>query len=159
MTTQHGRSASGSGTSDAAPEGDLTMLDTPPPPPVTKQACKAVNRHGKPCQAGVGEGADYCFQHDPARAEQAAAARKQGGKQGGKQRAKPAPAPPIDLSTPELQRRAIEQTIDRVRAGDEPLNTGRFVVYAVSLARPILEMEEMDARLRALEERMSGGQP
>ena len=132
------------------------MLDTPPPPPVTKQACKAVNRHGNPCQAGVAEGADYCFQHDPEKQAAVAEARRRGGQQGGKQRSKPAPALPIDLSTPELQRRAIEQTIDRVRAGDEPLNTGRFVVYAVSLARPILEQEVMLARIEALEGRIGG---
>ena len=126
------------------------MLDTPPP--VTKHTCASLNKRGEPCKSGVKAGALYCFQHDPDRTEQAAAARKQGGKH----RNKPAPAPPIDLSTPELQRRAIEQTIDRVRAGDEPLNTGRFVVYAVSLARPILEQEVILARIEALEGRMGG---
>ena len=130
------------------------MLDTLPP--VTKQACAALNKQGERCKAGVQTGAVYCFQHDPEKQAEVAEARRRGGKQGGKQRSKPAPATPIDLSTPELQRRAIEQTIDRVRAGDEPLNTGRFVVYAVSLARPILEQEVILARIDALEQRMGG---
>lgn len=118
------------------------------PPPVSKVICQGVNKRGEPCRAGVRAGQAYCFQHDPERREEAAAARRKGGKS----RAKPAPAPPIDLSTPELQRLAIEQTIDRVRAGDEPLNVGRFVVYAVSLARPIIELETIVERLDALEQ-------
>ena len=120
------------------------------PPPVSTHTCAALNKRGAPCKSGVKAGAVYCFQHDPDRAEEAAAARKQGGKH----RNKPVPAPPINLSTPELQRRAIEQTIDRVRSGGEPLNTGRFVVYAVSLVRPIIEMEAIVARLDALEGRL-----
>ncbi len=126
------------------------MHDPAPPPPVSTHTCAALNRRGEACKSGVKAGAVYCFQHDPDRAEQAAAARKQGGKH----RNKPVPAPPINLSTPELQRRAIEQTIDRVRAGAEPLSTGRFVVYAISLARPIIEMEDLAARIAALEHQM-----
>jgi hypothetical protein len=72
---------------------------------------------------------------------------------GGANRSKPKPAPPIDLRTPELQRLAIQQTIDRVRRGDESLNIGRFVVYAVRLTRPILELEDLAERIAALEER------
>ncbi len=124
--------------------------------PATRQTCAALNAAGDPCRAGVKDGALYCFQHDPDRRLEVAAARAKGGKEA---HSKPKPAPPIDLSTPELQRRAIEQAIDRVRAGDESLNIGRFVVYAVSLARPILEQEVILARIAALEERMHGGQP
>jgi hypothetical protein len=125
-------------------------MHAPDPPPVTKQACKGRNKQGAPCRAGVAKGQDWCFAHDPARAQQAAAARQKGGKH----RSKPKPAPPIDLSTPELQRKAIEQAIDRVRNGAEPLSMGRFVVYAVSLARPVLELEDVVVRIAALEERM-----
>jgi hypothetical protein len=96
----------------------------------------------------VRRGAAYCFQHDPARQATAQAARTAGGKA----RAKPVPAPPIDLSTPDLQRRAIEETIDRVRRGDEPLNVGRFVIYAISVVRGVFD-DGLEARLTALEER------
>lgn len=124
------------------------MAETPPP--VSKLTCQGVNKRGKPCRAGVSKGKQWCYLHDPANAQAAADARRKGGKN----RNKPAPAPPIDLSTPELQRLAIEQAINRVRAGDEPLNVGRFVVYAVSLARPIIELETIVERLERLEEQM-----
>ena len=119
-----------------------------PPTPVTRQTCAALNAAGEPCKAGVKNGALYCFQHDPDRSLEVAAARAKGGKQA---HSKPKPAPPIDLSTPELQRLAIQETINRVRRGDESLNIGRFVVYAVSLARPILELESLVERIAALE--------
>lgn len=120
-------------------------------PPATKQTCQALNAAGQPCRSGVRLGAAYCFQHDPARQEAARAARMAGGKA----RARPAPAPPIDLSTPELQRRAIEETIDRVRRGDEPLNVGRFVIYAISVVRGVFDddqarrLDELEAKYAA----------
>ncbi len=123
------------------------------PTPVTRQTCAALNAAGEPCRAGVKIGALYCFQHDPDRALEAGAARAKGGKQA---HSKPKPAPPIDLSTPELQRLAIQETINRVRRGDESLNIGRFVVYAVSLARPILELEDLAERIAALEAQAGG---
>jgi hypothetical protein len=121
-----------------------------PPTPATRQTCAALNAAGEPCKAGVKNGALYCFQHDPDRALDVAAARAKGGKN----HSKPKPAPPIDLSTPELQRLAIQETINRVRRGDESLNIGRFVVYAISLARPILELEGITERIAALEARI-----
>jgi hypothetical protein len=120
------------------------------PTPTTKQTCAAQTIEGGRCQARVRAGRTYCYMHDPETAEAAATARHKGGRN----RNKPAPAPPVDLSTPELQRLAIEATINRVRSGDEPLNMGRFVVYAVSLARPILELEDLAQRLAALEQQM-----
>jgi hypothetical protein len=119
---------------------------------ISKERCAALTRAGTPCQVKVGENARFCYMHAPETASAAAAARKLGGKN----RNKPAPAEPIDLSTPDLQRRAIEQTIDRVRRGDESLNTAKVVLYAVSLARPIVEDAMLVERIQALEERKGG---
>lgn len=115
-------------------------------PPTTKQGCQALNAAGKPCRAGAQTDKQYCYMHDPELQHQATAARVAGGKA----RNKPAPAPPIDLSTPELQRRAIEHTIDRVRAGDESISIGRFVIYAIGTLRGLFDEEAMK-RLEALE--------
>ena len=116
------------------------------PTPPSKQTCQAKKADGTACGAGVKAGQRYCFQHDPERAAEAAEARKLGGQA----RQRPAPAPAVDLSTVEAQRRAIEQTIDRVRSGAEPLNTGRFVIYAISVARGLLD-DDIDRRLAELE--------
>ncbi len=119
-------------------------------PPASTQACQGLNKQAEPCRGGVAAGKQFCFAHDPERLVEVAAARAKGGAN----RSKPKPASPIDLSTPELQRLAIQETINRVRRGDESLNIGRFVVYAVSLARPILELEGITERIAALEARI-----
>ena len=119
-------------------------------PPVTKPTCQGLNKQAEPCRGGVAAGKQWCFAHDPDRLLEVAVARAKGGAN----RSKPKPASPIDLSTPELQRLAIQETINRVRRGDESLNIGRFVVYAVSLARPILELEGITERIAALEARI-----
>lgn len=119
------------------------------PTPIAKPTCTATKADGTACRAYAKPGGAFCFQHDPERAQAARAASVAGGIA----RNKPAPAEPIDLSTPELQRRAIEQTIDRVRAGQEPVGVARLVLYGISLARPIVELESIEARIAALEGR------
>lgn len=123
--------------------------------PTTKHMCIARTKDGRPCQMAPLEAGAYCFVHAPERIDEAAEARRKGGVN----RNKPAPCEPVDLATPEARRRAIEQTIDRVRRGEEPLNTGRFVVWAISLAQTVIDQEELAARLEALEDatKPSGG--
>ena len=87
-------------------------------------------------------------QHEPDRAEDRAEARRRGGIN----RNRPAPCDPVDLATPEARRRAIEQTIDRVRRGEEPLNTARFIVWSISVAQTVVDQEELAERLEALED-------
>jgi len=115
--------------------------------PTTKQTCQARKVDGTPCRAYAGYDDLYCYMHSPERTQAAQEARSAGGKH----RARPAPAAPIDLSTPELQRRAIEETINRVRRGDEPINVARFVIYAISVVRAIGD-DEILRRLEVLEE-------
>lgn len=120
------------------------MADTPTP--ITKQVCQATRGDGQPCKAFARRGSVYCFLHDPNQRDAARAARAAGGKA----RNTPAPAPPIDLSTPESCIAALQETVDRVRRGDEPLGIGRFVVYATATARAVV-MADFDERLKRLE--------
>lgn len=126
------------------------------PPYTTKlmtesQKCGYIKENGNRCGAWALRGSDppRCYHHSEETAAAAAAARRRGGKN----RAAPAPAEPVDLSTPEAQRRVIEETIDRVRAGLEPINLGRFVIYAVATVRSIYD-EEIEERLARLEEQL-----
>jgi hypothetical protein len=66
-----------------------------------------------------------------------------------------APAAPIDLASAESQRKAIEETIDRVRRGDEPLAIARLVIYAISVARGVYD-DDLAQRLEALEQLVRG---
>lgn len=124
-----------------------------PPTPASEQAprCQASRADGVPCRAGVRPGASFCFQHDPARQAQAQAARAAGGKA----RSTPAPAAPIDLTTPESCIAALQETVDRVRRGDEPLGVARLVVYSISVARAIVQ-SDLEERLGRLEAAIRG---
>lgn len=124
-----------------------------PPTPASEHigACQARRADGAPCRAGVRPGAEYCFQHDPARQTQAQAARTAGGKA----RSTPAPAAPIDLTTPEACIAALQETVDRVRRGDEGVNVGKLVIYAIATARAIVQ-SDLEERLSRLEAAMRG---
>ena len=122
------------------------------PTPVSKDAqpahCTHLNEQGQPCRAGVRPGARYCFWHDPALQEEVADARRKGGEH--RNRPTP-PAGPCTLATAEAQRRVLEETIDRVRRGEENVQVARTVIYAVATARAILDQEQLLARIEALE--------
>src|SRR5215207_8786990 len=108
----------------------------------TSEVCEATRKDGQRCHSRAGYNARYCFVHDPDRAALALAARSAGGQA----RSRPAPAEPISLRTVDDQIAAIEQTIDRVRAGQEPVSVARLALYGVSLARPLVELGEIEAR-------------
>jgi hypothetical protein len=116
-------------------------------PPTTKQVCQAERANGQPCRAYAMSGVQWCYLHSPERAQEAQEARVAGGYA----RNKPAPAEPVSLRTIDDQIAAIEQTIDRVRAGNEGVNVARLVLYGISLARPLVELGEIEERIRALE--------
>ena len=126
-------------------------------PPASKQTCAAVNAAGQRCKAGVKPGARYCYMHDPERQAEAAEARRAGGLARMRPAGRPpaAPAAPIDLASAESQRKAIEETIDRVRRGDEPLAIARLVIYAISVARGVYD-DDLAQRLEALEQLVRG---
>lgn len=119
-----------------------------PPTPTSKVVCSATRADGQPCRAYARTGRQVCTMHDPEHRAAMDAARAAGGRAGGI----PAPAEPIKLKTLDEQLAALEETIDRVRAGKEPLGVARLVLYGISLARPIIQLGEMEERLKALEE-------
>lgn len=118
------------------------------PTPTTTQVCQAVKSDGTPCRAYARQGKAHCVMHDPEHAAAMRAARVAGGAAA----RKPAPAEPIKLATIAEQLSALEQTIDRVRAGKESVGVARLVLYGVSLARPLVELGELEERIRRLEE-------
>lgn len=130
-------------------------MTTDTPTPTSKQVCTATRGDGAPCRAYARQGRPFCAMHDPEHAEVMRAARVAGGEA----RTRPAPAPPIRLGTITEQIAAVEATIDRVRRGDEPVPVGRLVLYGISLARPLVELGELEQRIAALEEAAHAQRP
>lgn len=114
--------------------------------------CAATRTDGQPCQAFARPGRPFCAAHDPEHAEAMRAIRSAGGQA----RSTPAPAEPIKLGTIAEQLQALETTIDRVRAGAESVGVARLVLYGISLARPLVELGDLEERLAALEAAMGG---
>lgn len=117
-----------------------------------RRLCTATRTDGTPCRPLARTGRPFCAAHDPEHAEAMRAIRSAGGQA----RSTPEPAEPIKLGTIAEQLQALETTIDRVRAGAESVGIARLVLYGISLARPLVELGELEERLAALEATMGG---
>jgi len=122
--------------------------------------CKAITKNGKSCQANAQTGRDYCFLHDPDKAEAVKAARSKGGsslKVIDQKRLKPwrgtagdytvlrSPAPGDIVNL-------LADTIDEVKAGQIDPKVANAVGYLAGAIIKALEVAALDERLSALEE-------
>ena len=115
--------------------------------------CTATTADGRPCPARPLSGSDRCYQHsdDPVIAEQRAVARRRGGMNATCQRFLPdGTAPPV-LANAEGVRQLLADTIQQVRTGQLPPAVANAVVYAVSTALKLAEME-LSAQVADLEQ-------
>jgi hypothetical protein len=108
--------------------------------------CRETKPDGTPCERIVGASQDYCYAHDPAKAE----ARRRNASRGG--RAKGA-GELADLKK-QLKDLAADVLDDKVERGaaavvNQILNT---VIRAIEQERKIKEAEELEGRLEALED-------
>jgi len=112
--------------------------------------CSGIKRTGGRCAVVVGAGQDYCYQHDPSRAEERRRHASRGGRSKG------------TGELPDLKRRLKDLAIDVL---DGKTQTGRAAVVnqiyntlirAIEQERKLRELEEMAERLEALEEILKG---
>ena len=121
--------------------------------------CPGIKRNGGRCTVGVRPGETWCYNHDPARAEE----RRRTASKAGKSK------PSRELAGIKA---LLSDLTDRVLGGEdvEPLETGRAAVAnqlintrlrAVEVERKIRETDELESRLeeleRLLEQRDEGG--
>jgi hypothetical protein len=121
--------------------------------------CTGITRDGERCKGIAIPGSDYCYAHDPDRAEERRRNAHKGGKRGGRGR------PSVELAR--LQAR-FEELAEKVLAGDIERGVGAVAGQLLNGARACVrdglaarEQEELLARLEALEEALernnSGG--
>jgi len=116
--------------------------------------CPAIKANGERCKGDAIPGADWCYSHDPDRAEERRRNASRGGKSGGGGR-----------SSGELAeiKALLSELTNRVLGGEgvEALETGRAAVAnqlvntrlrAVELERKIKESDELEARIEELEQ-------
>ena len=111
--------------------------------------CAGFKPDGTPCERIVGASQDYCYAHDPDRADERRRAASRGGKRGGRGR------PLVELQAVkdklgDLAGDVLEGNVDRSDAAvvGQLYNT---YVRVVSVEAKIRETEELEKRLEELE--------
>lgn len=107
--------------------------------------CAGITRDGKRCTVGVPPGVQWCYNHDPARAEE----RKQAASRAGKSR----PSKELISIKRQLQELAdgiLDGEVERSDAAvcGQLLNV---LLRAIETERKVREVEEVEERLAALE--------
>ncbi len=108
--------------------------------------CSATKEDGSPCERIVGASQDYCYAHDPAKAEARRRNASRGGKSKGNQR-----LAKLDKQLEDLAADTLDDKVERGVAAvvNQIINTrARFI----ELERKIKEAEELEGRLEALED-------
>ncbi len=112
--------------------------------------CAGIKRDGGRCRVGVGEGEQWCYNHDPARQDE----RKRNASRAGKSK-----------TSGEIRnlKKQLEDLVDDVRGGR--IERGDAVVVKqilntrarlIELERKVKETEELEERLEALERSAEG---
>jgi len=107
--------------------------------------CQGIKRDGGRCTVAVAAGVNWCFNHDPARAEERRRNASRAGKSAGGREIRD-----LKRRISDVVDAVLEGALDRGRAAVaiQGLNALRAVV---ELERKIKETEELEARLEALE--------
>ena len=129
----------------------------PPPEPKAGQSvgnappmrpCHAPAKRGA-CRAFAPAGRDYCFNHDPERAEARQQARSRGATQANKLRAIQGRRARLDSMGALVTFTA--GVVQDVLAGSTDKDVGRTVLYGISIQHRLLEATDIERRLTVLE--------
>jgi hypothetical protein len=118
--------------------------------------CSALTTGGGRCQRIVSDGSDFCYSHDPDRAEQRKRGASKAGKTGGRGRARePRAAEARGIRADLLRMAGLVEAgeLDRGKAAV----AGQLMNYALAALRTELKAEELDdlvPRMEAIERRL-----
>ena len=112
--------------------------------------CRETKPDGTPCERIVPASQEYCYSHDPTRADE----RRRNAQRGGRARGE-GEMPDLKKQLKELAAGVLDGTVDRGRAAvaNQILNT---LIRAVEQERKLRELGELAERLEALEEVLKG---
>lgn len=111
--------------------------------------CKATRTDGQPCRAHAQEGKEYCFFHDPERAEDRITASREGGLH---RRRRSVEIPQAEALDPEEARAILAGVIEATISGAIDPATARTVGYLLQVEAKIREGYDLENRVKAIEE-------
>ena len=123
----------------------------------TARPCQAANQDGDPCQAPALTDSAFCWSHDPAKAEQAEAARRAGGIQRARQMDRvnvgtPDPLPTWwPLETAAHVRAGLAHVAQETLSGRLPARDANAATGALSALVSALRATDLEQRLELLE--------
>jgi hypothetical protein len=113
--------------------------------------CQGIKRDGGRCTASVAPGVQWCFNHDPERAADRKRNASRAGKSSGGREIR------------DLKRR-ISDVVDAVLEGSQDRGRAAVAIQGLNALRGVLELErkireldELEARIEALEQTREGG--
>jgi hypothetical protein len=119
--------------------------------------CSFIKADGARCERTVSDGFEYCYSHDPGRAEERYRNAQKAGKAGGRGRPKPVDEELVDL------KHQLQTIADGVLEGAVPQGQATAAVQALNCLARVLELQrrwkelgEIEERLDALEHRLAG---
>ena len=125
---------------------------------MTKPQCAGVTKQGERCRAFALPGSTYCLTHDPARADEVAAARSRGGIVATKLRALQGRRRRLESAG--ALTRFMGGLIQDLLDGRVDPDVARAATYAVSVQRQLIEAADHEKRLAELERRyQQAGRP
>jgi len=115
-----------------------------------KTLCQGIKVDGEPCQTFAQQGSEYCFFHDPARAEKRLAAQSSGGSQN-RMKTLGAEAPDLKVKDTRDVVNLISQTINQVRKGQLDPRVANAIGYLANILIKAAEQSDLEGRLAELE--------
>lgn len=115
-----------------------------------KKPCQAVKPDGSRCQAAALPGRDFCFFHDPSKADERREAQSLGGQQN-RMKTLDASAPDVEIEDCQDVVRLISETINQVRKGQIDPRVANAVGYLANVLIRAVEQGDMERRLDDLE--------
>ncbi len=116
----------------------------------SKKPCRATKPDGSSCQAAALPGSDFCFFHDPDRADDRREANAAGGRQG-KTKTLDAAAPDVKIESCQDVVRLISVTINQVRRGELDPRVANAVGYLANVLIKAVEQGDLEKRIEDLE--------
>lgn len=112
--------------------------------------CRAKTKEGIRCRSIALPNSDYCYFHDPSKAEERKAAHVRGGKQGLYRVLEKAPDVSLKSCADIVQ--LICETVSQVRRGELDPKIANSVGYLANVAVRALETGDIEERVQALED-------
>ena len=116
----------------------------------TKNICQGLKLDGSRCQAATLPGRNFCFFHDPTKAEARREAQSLGGRQNRMKTLDPA-EPDVNVEDCQDVVKLISRTINQVRKGQLDPRVANAVGYLANVLIRAVEQGEMERRLAELE--------